>query len=150
MNRRAFIAGLGGAAAWPVAAHGQQAGKIARIGILGPNQNNPLVAAAHEILRSRLRTLGFAEGQQIALEYRDVDDPRGPFVVAEELLQSQPDLIVATGPEVTLRSIASLSHTIPIVMVAINFDPIALGYVKGLAATCGQISGVVYQQLELA
>ena len=66
MRRRTFIAGLASAAAWPMVGRAQQAGKIARIGILGPNLNNSLVAAAHEILRSRLRTLGFVEGQQIA------------------------------------------------------------------------------------
>jgi putative ABC transport system substrate-binding protein len=150
MKRRAFIAGIGSAATWPLVARGQQTGKIIHIGILGPSLNNPLVAAAHESLRTRLRTLGFTEGQQIALEYRNVDDPRGPFVVADELLQSQPDLIVAEGPEVALRAVASLTHTIPIVMIAINFDPIARGYVKSLAEPGGNITGVVYQQLELA
>src|SRR5262245_3341190 len=150
MRRRAFIAGLGGVAAWPVVVRGQQPAKIIRIGMLGPSLSNPLAVGTYEGFRARLRTLGFIEGQQIALDYRNVDDSRGPFVAADELMQSHPDLIVALGPEVALRAVVSPSHALPIVIVAVNFDPIARGYVKSLAKPGGNITGVVYQQLELA
>jgi ABC-type uncharacterized transport system substrate-binding protein len=59
-------------------------------------------------------------------------------------------LIVATGPEASLRAAVGVSGTIPIVMIAINFDPIARGYVASLARPGGHITGVVFQQLELA
>jgi putative ABC transport system substrate-binding protein len=65
-------------------------------------------------------------------------------------MRSQPELIVATGPEVSLRAVAGGSGTIPIVMIAVNFDPIARGYVASLARPGGNITGVVFQQLELA
>jgi hypothetical protein len=62
MNRRAFIAGLGGAAAWPVVARGQQPGRIAKIGYIesGSPSTSPNLLAA---FRRGLRELGYVEGQ---------------------------------------------------------------------------------------
>jgi putative ABC transport system substrate-binding protein len=99
---------------------------------------------------AQLRELGLNEGQNIAVEYRNVDDPRGPFVAAADLMRSQPDLIVAAGPEVALQAVVGASRAVPIVMIAINYDPIARGYVTSLARPGGNITGVVSQQLELA
>ena len=79
-----------------------------------------------------------------------VDDPRGPFVVAAELTRSRPDLIVASGPETSLQAVMGVSGFIPVVMIAINFDPLARGYVASLARPGGNITGLVFQQLELA
>ena len=59
-------------------------------------------------------------------------------------------MIVATGTAAALQSIADANRTIPIVMIAINFDPISAGYLKSLARPGGNITGVVFQQLELA
>ena len=90
------------------------------------------------------------EGQNLTAEYRGLEDPRGPFVVATELMRSQPDLIVALGPEVALQAVVGASGFIPIVFVAVNFDPLARGYAASLARPGGNITGVVFQQLELA
>ena len=67
---------------------------------------------------------------------------RGPFVGAAELLRGQPDLIVAAGPEVALQAVVGASGHIPIVMFAVNFDPIERGYVTSLAQPGGNITGV--------
>ncbi len=65
-------------------------------------------------------------------------------------MRSQPDLIVASGPEASLQAVVGASRAIPVVMMAINFDPIARGYVTSLTRPGGNITGVVYRQLELA
>jgi putative tryptophan/tyrosine transport system substrate-binding protein len=106
MKRREFITLLGGAAAaWPIAAHGQQAGKIVRIGILGPSLKDPFPMVLHQAFLAQLRELGFVEGQNLIAEYQALDEPRGPFAAAAELMQSQPDLVVAAGPEVALQAV---------------------------------------------
>jgi|SRR6516164_7743129 len=145
MKRRAFITLLGGAAvAWPLAARAQQFGKIARVGFLGPSLNSPQPMALYQALLAQLRELGFIEGQNLSADYRGLDDPRGPFVNAMDLTRPQPDLIVA------LQAVVSASGFVPIVFVAVNFDPLARGYVASIARPGGNITGVVFQQLELA
>jgi putative ABC transport system substrate-binding protein len=98
-----------------------------------------------------MRELGFREGQNLRIEFRAVeDDPRGNSVSAEELVRSQLELIVVAGPAVALQLVVGTNQAIPIVMIAINFDPIVGGYVKSLSRPGGNITGVVFQQLELA
>jgi putative tryptophan/tyrosine transport system substrate-binding protein len=151
MNRRECITLLGGAAAaWPLAARAQQSGKVFRVGFLGPSLDNPQPIALYRAFLGQLREIGFSEGQNLSVEYRGLEDSRGPFVVAAELTRTQPDLIVALGPEIALQALASVSGFIPVVFVAVNFDPLARGYVASLARPAGNITGVVFQQLELA
>ena len=60
------------------------------------------------------------------------------------------EVVVAFGPEVALQALAAATGFIPVVVMAVNFDPIARGYVASLARPGGNITGVVYRQLELA
>jgi putative tryptophan/tyrosine transport system substrate-binding protein len=151
MKRRKFIALLGGtAAAWPLAASAQQMGKVARIGFFGPGLTASATIAPYQAFLTQLREFGLNDGQNISVEYRNVDDPRGPFVAAAELMRWRPDLIVAAGPEVALQAVVGASLAVPIIMIAINYDPIGRGYVASLARPGGNITGVVSQQLELA
>ena len=151
MRRRDFIKLIGGAAAaWPLAARAQQTGKVIRIGFLGPRLNNPQPIALYQAFLAQLRELGFIEGQNLTADYRGLDDPRGPFINAMDLTRPQPDLIVALGPEVALQAVVSASGFVPILFVAVNFDPLARGYVASIARPGGNITGVVFQQLELA
>jgi ABC-type uncharacterized transport system substrate-binding protein len=151
MKRREFMAGLGGAAtAWPLSLRAQQAGRAIRLGFLGPTRNNPPAIAQYQAFHTQLGEFGFREGPNLIIEYQGVDDPRGPFVVAAELMRSHPDLIVAIGPEASLQAVVGASGFIPVVMIAVNFDPVARGYVSSLARPGGNITGLVFQQLELA
>jgi len=151
MRRREFITLLGGAAvAWPLGARAQQAGKVIRIGVFGPSLNSPATTVPYQAFLAELHELGFVEGQNLSIEYHNLDDSRGTFVAAAELMRSQPDLIVAAGPEVALQAVVGASRAVPIVVIAVNFDPIARGYVTSLARSGGNITGVVYRQLELA
>jgi putative ABC transport system substrate-binding protein len=150
LNRRDFITLLGGAVAWPLAARAQQPSRPIRLGVLGPMLNSSPAIAQYQDLRTRLEELGFREGPNFTIDYQAVDDQRGAFVSAADLTRSQPDLIVAIGPEVSLQAVAGASGFVPVVMIAANYDPLARGYIASLARPGGNITGVVFQQLELA
>ena len=153
MKRREFLGALGGAlAAHPLAARAQQHDKIARIGILGPSrEKNPISRQGYAIFLTELRKLGFAEGQNIQVEFgRTDEDMAGAFAAANEIVAHKADVLVANGPEVTLQAAAAARPQVPIVMLATNFDPFARGYVKNLADPGGNITGIFYRQPELA
>jgi putative ABC transport system substrate-binding protein len=149
LTRRELISLLGGmAATWPLAARAQD--RIFRVGFLGPSLDTQPASANYQTVLARLGELGFREGQNLTLHYLDLGDARGLFVAATELVRSQPDLIVASGTEASLQAVVGASGFIPIVIIAINYDPLAHGYVASLAHPGGNITGVVSQQLELA
>jgi putative tryptophan/tyrosine transport system substrate-binding protein len=151
MRRRNFIAGLASTTAvWPPAARAQQPGKMFRIGFLGVSRDAPGTAANYKAFSDELSKNGFREGQNLVIEYRRSDDPRGISVAGAELRRAHLDLIVAQGPEVALKAVIDPSRPIPIVLQAINYDPIARGYVTSLARPGGNITGLFYQQAELA
>jgi putative ABC transport system substrate-binding protein len=145
MKRRYFIGALGGAALpWPLQARAERAGKMARIGIVLTDPTNPITAQNNGALLAGLRDLGYSEGKNLDVFQMDVLS-QSPAAFPSDL-----DLIVASGPEVTLRAALALGRTVPIVIVAANYDPLALGYVTNLARPGGKITGVVTRQPELA
>jgi putative ABC transport system substrate-binding protein len=153
MRRREFITLLGGAAvAMPLAAHAQQAaGRTARIGFIRASLEDPFTGPAYPDFLDELRKSGFSEGQNLEIEAVNIQqDAQRLSTETANLVQSKVGLLVATGPEIVLQAAISASQTIPIVMWAVNFDPIARGYVKSLARPGGNITGVVSLQTELA
>jgi putative ABC transport system substrate-binding protein len=153
MIRREFLTLLGGAtAAWPMLANAQQSDRMMRIGVLGPRRENAGgTGAGYPAMLDELRKLGFSEGRNLAVEYRTVEqDRRAIFAEAAELVRWNADVLVAVGPEVSLQAAMAASSTIPIVITAFNYDPIARGYVKSLAQPGGNITGVFLRQPELA
>jgi ABC-type uncharacterized transport system substrate-binding protein len=150
MRRREFLGILGSAAAaWPFRARAQQAEKLPRIGFLGPDRATS-APGVYQAFSSQLEKNGFREGQNIIVDYRAIQDPRGPFVGAAELVRAQPDVLVIAGPEVALQAVIGASGHIPIVMFAVNFDPVERGYVTSLAQPTGNITGVIVRPLDLA
>jgi len=93
--------------------------------------------------------VGWIDGQNVALEFAFADGKieRLPALAAD--LAPRVDLMVAIGSEFTLRAAAQASRTIPIVMIAINYDPVARGYLANLARPTGNVTGVFLQQVEL-
>jgi putative ABC transport system substrate-binding protein len=139
MDRRAFIGTLtGGLLAAPLAAEAQQAGKMARIAVLGATRPEDL--PQWEGFRQGLRERGYVDGQNIAIDYRWA---QGRFerlpALAAELAGLKPTVIVAF---VTQSSVAArkATSTIPIVMVAVA-DPIGAGLVPSLARPGGNVTG---------
>src|SRR5262245_159498 len=150
MRRREFIGFVTcSALTWPFRARAQQVEKIPRVGFLGPVRATS-APGVYQAFSSQLEKNGFREGQNIIVDYRGIQDPRGPFVGAAELVRAQPDLLVAAGPAVALQAVIGASGHIPIVMFAINYDPIERGYVTSLAQPTGNITSVIVRPLDLA
>jgi putative ABC transport system substrate-binding protein len=151
MKRRDFIALLGAAVgAYPLFVHAQQGGKIVRIGFFGASLNSSGMGDQYAAFLAELSERGFEEGKNIFVDYKRIDDPRGPFASAAELMRSQVDLVVATGPESALQAVIGASRSIPVVFLAVQYDPIARGYVNSLAHPGGNVTGIFYRQPELA
>jgi putative ABC transport system substrate-binding protein len=152
MKRREFIAVLGSAAvALPQAAMAQQPSKIVRIGYLGVQPDNPMIVASYSEISSELRRLGFIEGQNLTIIYRHHNVPGVDISrLAAELVQSKVDVLVADGPEPVLQAAVAATNTIPIAMIAINFDPISRHYISSLSRPGGNVTGLAFQSTELA
>src|SRR5215467_4565199 len=148
MKRREFITLLGGAAAWPLAARAQQAGKLPTIGFLGQSTRSAgseWVAAFVQ----RLRELGWNEGRTIAIEYRWGEGREERFAeVAAEFVRLKVDVIVTSG---TLAVMAAKQATsvIPIVFATAG-DPVANHLVASLARPGGNVTGLSSQAGDLA
>jgi putative ABC transport system substrate-binding protein len=150
MKRREFITILGGAAvAWPLKARAQP-NQIVRLGFLGASLDDAVQVGNYGAFLTQLGEHGFSEGKNLTVTYRSNTDGRGPFVAVAEMMRFQPDLIVVTGPEVTLQAVVGASRSIPIVILAVQYDPVGRGYVASLARPGGNITGVFLRQLELA
>jgi putative tryptophan/tyrosine transport system substrate-binding protein len=152
IGRRQFISALGGTAvAWPLAARAQQpAGRTARIGIIQASLDDPVVGRGYPAFLDELKKSGFSEGQNLIIEVvRSDQDAQRLFAETADLVRSNVEVLVATGPDTALKAAMAASRTIPIVMWAINYDPIARGYAKSLAQP-GDITGIVSLQTELA
>jgi putative ABC transport system substrate-binding protein len=150
LKRRDFITLLAGAAALPLAAHAQQSTRVFRIGFLGPALTSPPPISYYAAFLAELRELGLVEGTNLAIEYRPQEDPRGTFAAAADLMRTRPELIVVSGGELALQAVVGASIAVPIVVIAVNFDPIERRYVTSLARSGGNITGVVFRQLEFA
>lgn len=150
MRRRALILSFAGAVLWPLMVRAQQTGKVFRVGFLGVRRNAPGTEALYDIFLDELREDGFNEGENVIVEFRRSDDPRGTSVAGAELAQLRPDVIVAQGPEAVLKAVIGASDSTPIVLQAINYDPIERGYIASLARPGGNVTGLFYRQAELA
>jgi putative ABC transport system substrate-binding protein len=142
MRRREFITLLSGAAAaWPLAARAQPAGKIPRVGFMG-NSTAALEANLVGPFRDGLRELGYQEGRNIVIEYRWADGKyeRFPTLVAE-LLAVPVDVIVTAGTPATL-AVKKATSSVPLVMIAVG-DPVGTGIVSSLARPSGNITGLL-------
>jgi putative ABC transport system substrate-binding protein len=149
VKRRSFITLLGGAAAaWPLAARAQQpAKKMLRVGtVSGTQKLSPQWIA---FLR-RMAELGYQEGKTFAFDFLPAANEEGYETGYRTLVAREPDIIMATGVEIALKSALAATRTLPIVMIAIDYDPFARGYVTSMARPSGNVTGVFFQQIELA
>jgi putative tryptophan/tyrosine transport system substrate-binding protein len=137
MRRREFIAGLGGAAAWPLAARAQEPGRIYRLGCLIPaERQDPAIVAFFD----ELRIQGFVEG-------RNLDVIPGGFGVGRDridtmvglIVKASPDAIVS-GPDRYTRAFQDVTQTIPI--LGMSEDMVAEGLVASLSRPGGNTTGI--------
>jgi putative tryptophan/tyrosine transport system substrate-binding protein len=147
MKRRKFISLLGGAATgWPLVARGQQP-KMMRVGYSGIL---PREAPHYAAFEKRMAELGYQEGRNFTFEFIQSPGIEGYEPSYRELVARKVDILLAAGNEPALRAALRDRGAIPIVFLALDFDPVQKGYVASLARPGGNSTGIFVSQLELA
>jgi putative ABC transport system substrate-binding protein len=141
MNRRTFIAGLGNAAAWPLAARAQQPERIRRIGVLmSLNENDPEEKLRMSAFTKALADLGWTDGHNVRIDFRwGRGEPNRIQSLAKELVDPKPDIILTDTTPATV-AVQRETRTIPIVFARVA-DPVASGIVARLDRPNGNITG---------
>jgi putative tryptophan/tyrosine transport system substrate-binding protein len=144
MKRREFIAGMGGAAAWPLVAHAQQGERVRRIGVLMPfNENDPAAKTIVSAFTQALADLGWTDGRNVRIDLRGAGgDINRIRAFAHELVGLQPDVILVDATPAT-AALQRETRTIPIVFVNVS-DPVVSGIVAALNQPGGNITGFGY------
>jgi putative ABC transport system substrate-binding protein len=137
IRRREFIAALGGAAAWPLAASAQQGERVRRVGALALG-TEPDSLPLQKLIYEELRKLGWIEGRNLRLDYRFAVALDRIRAAAADLVRLAPDVIF-TPSGVTFDAVQQETRTIPIVFML--GDPAAVGQVKDIAHPEGNATG---------
>jgi ABC-type uncharacterized transport system substrate-binding protein len=150
MKRRELILGLGGAAAWPLAARAQPVDRMRRIGVLsGLPLDDPESKARIAAFLGELQRLGWSEGRNIRLDFRS----GGATAVerrknAAELIALAPDIIFAIG-SISVEHLLEVTRTVPIIF-AIVADPVGGGFVASMAQPGGNATGFMMFEYSLS
>jgi putative tryptophan/tyrosine transport system substrate-binding protein len=149
MRRREFIAGLGSAAAWPLAARAQQPERVRRIGVLMfYDKNDPLAKPWLSAFTLALANLGWTDGRNVRTEFRWAGgDANRIRALAHELVGLQPDVILTHSTPAAV-ALQGETRTIPMVF-AIGGDPVASGLVARLDRPSGNITGFATNEASL-
>jgi putative ABC transport system substrate-binding protein len=143
VKRREFIALIGGAVAWPLAARAQQREHMRRIGVLWPlAADDPISQARNAAFLQALQQLGWTVGQNIQIDYRwSAGNDEVTRKYAVELAALAPEVILASGSAAT-GPLLQATRTVPIVF-AIVPDPVGAGFVDSLARPGGNATGFI-------
>ena len=148
MKRRQFITLLGGAAAWPLAAHAQQGQRRVAVLIAIP-ETDPEGQLRIAAFRGGLQNLGWIEGRNIQIDYRwSTGNAERLKAAAAELVGLRPDVIFA-GNTTAVIALQRATSTLPIVFVQVA-DPVARGLVASLARPGGNITGFALYEYAIA
>ena len=131
IHRREFIVTLGAAiAAWPRATCAQRGVRTLRVGFVGAQPHDAPIYVA---FRKRMAELGYREDRSFTFEYIQTPSIDAYDASFRELAARKPDIVIAAGNEPALRGARAAVGTLPIVFLAIDFDPVERGYVASLA-----------------
>jgi putative ABC transport system substrate-binding protein len=141
IGRRKFLATLGGAAAWPLAARAQQRERMRRMGVLmGMTADDPESQVRLAAFAQGLQQLGWTVGQNIQIDYRwGGGNAEMMRKNATELIALAPDIILAHSSS-AVTPLLQATRTIPIVFTTVA-DPVGAGYVDSLARPGGNVTG---------
>lgn len=142
MRRRRLLALVGGAVAWPLAAHAQQPDlMMRRLGaLIGFAEGDPRTQAMVSAFTRALEQLGWAVGKNIHIDYRfAAGDAALVKKYAADLVALAPEALLASTPP-AVAALRQQTKTIPIVFVLV-VDPVGLGFVQSLARPGGNVTG---------
>jgi ABC-type uncharacterized transport system substrate-binding protein len=151
MRRREFMALLAGAgAAWPLAAHGEQARSTHRIAaLISISESDSQTPARIAALREGLQNLGWIDGSNVHIDFVfGAGDPNRIRGQAVELVATKPEVIFASGTP-TVSALQRATSTIPIVFAMVN-DPVGSGFVASLTHPDGNITGFINFEYTIA
>jgi len=149
MRRREFIAGLGGAAAWPVLARAQSE-RVRRIGVLMPDfaADDADLRASFAAFFEALQQLGWIDGRNVQIQTRTASQASDFRRHAIDLVALAPEVIFANGAA-ALEPLLQATHTVPIVFATVT-DPIGSGFIDSMAHPGGNITGFVQFEYTLS
>ena len=150
MRRRDFITLLGGTAAgWPLAARGQQADGVRRVGLLLAIANGPVGQAYARAFEQQLQRQGWTVGRNLTIEVRWGEGQVEHFAeIVAEFVRLKVDVIVTTGTPAALLAKQATS-VIPVVFTQ-SGDPIGTGLITSLARPGGNLTGLSNQNRDAA
>jgi putative ABC transport system substrate-binding protein len=143
MRRREFITLLGGAAAWPLAAHGQQRERMRRVGVLNPiAADDPESQRRMTAFLQSLQQLGWTDGRNVLIETRwGAGDAERLRRYAAELVALAPDVILAVTTA-SMLPLQQATSTVPIVFVGVS-DAVGAGFAESMSRPGGNATGFV-------
>ena len=150
LKRREFITLLGGAAAWPLAARAQQAGRMRRIGIIMPvAEAEPEGQVQVKVFKQALQKFGWIEGRNLQIEYRWTGGNLSQLpIAAKQLADLRPEVILARTTPVT-AAILRETRTVPVVFVSVS-DPVGDHFVPSFARPGGNATGFTNVEASLS
>jgi putative ABC transport system substrate-binding protein len=147
MRRREFIAALGGAATWPLAARAQQAAKPI-VGYLGSETPERFGIRVSSFLQG-LSAMGYDEGRNVTIEWRWAGGQTDRLpALASDLVRRQVDVIAVPGSVVAALAAKTATTTIPVVF-EMGLDPVAVGLVRSLSRPEGNVTGITSLNVEV-
>ena len=147
LSRRFVLAAGASAVLLRVATTGAETPKILRVGYVGLQTVD---APIYQAFRLRMGELGYHAGSNFNFDYVQAPSVEAYPESYAAVMARKPDIILTAGNEPALRAAQSVAGGLPIVLLAIDFDPLAKGYVPSLARPGGAITGIFVPQLDLA
>jgi putative tryptophan/tyrosine transport system substrate-binding protein len=147
MRRRELIRLFGGSAVmWPLVARAQQSVMLR----VGTANVQPRSAPQWVAFERRMAELGYVAGKNFTFDYIQIPGTEAWESSYREIVARKADIIVAAGPEHSLKSALAAADKLPVVMIAVDYDPVSRGYTTSLARPTGNVTGVYFQNTELA
>ena len=151
MDRRRFLEALGGAVAGSAVAgatagRAQDAAKTLRVATANAQ---PRTAPQWLSFVQRMADLGYREGRNFTFDYVQVPDASAWDGAYREVVAGKPDIVLGAGPESSLKAAVAAAGGLPVVMLAVDYDPLAKGYVRSLSRPGGNVTGLYFQSIEL-
>ena len=149
LGRRDFITLLGGAAAWPLAARGQQGERMRRIAVLAGGAGDEDRQERNTAFVQALQNLGWTVGRNVQIDYRTASGGLDALRrYAAEIVALAPDVILTSG-SVSMAPLLRATRTIPIVFTNVA-DPVGAGFVKSLSKPGGNVTGFMQAEYDLS